>query len=199
MNIKTDIPQISALKLQVEKTIGFSPTIHTEFLELTSIIEQRLKQHVSETTLERVWGYSTRGYESVSSRTLNVLSQLTGYADWDDFIRQLHSEVHKESEMFVADAISSTTLPIGTRLRIGWQPDRLCVIKYLGDNRFVAETTENSSIKPGDSFSCMIFQKGRELYMDFFCHEGEKPNPNARYVVGQQNGLTTLEILPSNK
>lgn len=135
----------------------------------------------------------------MSSRTLNVLSQLAGYADWVDFTRQLHTKAHKESEMFIADTISSFSLAIGTRLRIGWQPDRLCVIRYLGDNRFVTETAENSSIKPGDSFSCMIFQKGRELYMDYFCHEGEEPNPNARYVVGQQNGLSTLEILPSNE
>ena len=97
--------------------------------------------------------------------------------------------------MFTANTISSSDLNIGARLRIGWQPNRVCIIRYLGDNRFVAEETENSSIKPGDSCSCLIFQKNRELYMDYFAREGEVPCPSSRYVVGQQNGLTTLEIL----
>jgi hypothetical protein len=195
MNFKTDLPQIAALRNRVEDTVGFQMKTHNDFVLLVDIIERQLKEHMSETTLERVWGYSTRGYESVSSRTLNVLSQLAGYTDWNDFTRQLHTEAHKESEMFFADTIDSSSLPLGTKLRIGWLPDRICEIRYLGNNRFIAEKTENSSIKPGDSFSCLLLQKGRELYMDYFCRKGENPNPNDRYVVGQQNGLTMLEII----
>ena len=72
MNIKTDIPQIYVLRKRIEQKIGFTPTMHIHFLKLVSIIEGELREHVSESTLERVWGYSTRGYESVSLRTLNV-------------------------------------------------------------------------------------------------------------------------------
>ena len=195
MNFKTNIPQIASLRKRVEGALGFVPSTHIHFVEMMDIIEKRLKEHVSETTLERVWGYSTRGYDSVSMRTLTVLSKLVGCEDWNAFCRTLHEADHAESEIFKAEAICSSQLSVGARLRIAWMPDRVCEIRYLGDNRFVAERTENSSIQPGDSFSCLVFQKGRELYMDHFCRSGETPTENARYVVGQRNGLTTLEII----
>ena len=197
MNFKTDLPQIAALRNRVEDAVGFQMKTHNDFVMLVNFIERQLKEHMSETTLERVWGYSTRGYDTVSMRTLSVLARLVSANDWDSFCQMLRDEDQQESEIFTANSILSINLTVGTRLRIGWQPDRLITVKYLGDNRFEAETTENSSIKPGDSFSCMQFQKGRELYMDMFqrANETSTPDPNARYVVGQRNGLTTLEVL----
>jgi hypothetical protein len=197
MNFKTDLPQIAALRNRVEDTVGFQMKTHNDFVMLVDIIERQLKEHMSETTLERVWGYSTRGYDTVSMRTLSVLARLVNTNDWESFCQMLRDEDQKESEIFSANSILTTNLTVGTRLRIGWQPDRLITVKYLGDNRFEAEATENSSIKPGDSFSCMQLQKGRELYMDMFqrANESSTPDPNARYVVGQRNGLTTLEVL----
>lgn len=201
MNYKTDIPQIVALRERVEREVGFKPKVHSDFLRLTSEIETRLNEHVSESTLERVWGYSTRGYDTVSDRTLTVLSQLIGSADWSEFVDHLHREAHAESELFTGDVLMVGNLPVGTRLQIGWQPDRLCVVRYLGENRFVAEETENSTIQPGDRFSCLQMQKGRELYMDLFQRASENgtPDENARYVVGQRSGLTTLRVLPKEE
>jgi hypothetical protein len=72
-------------------------------------------------------------------------------------------------------------------------PDRVCVIRYLGDNRFVAEQTLNSTMQAGDTFSCLQFQKGRELHLDDF--RKADPGERFRYVVGLDSGLTTLEIM----
>lgn len=197
MNVKADLPQIAVLRERVEQCVGRRMKTHSDFTMLVGVIESRLREHVSESTLERVWGYSTRGYDTVSERTLTVLSRLAGIGDWDAFRASLREASLQESEMFTGDVLASATLTVGTRLRIGWQPDRVCVIRYLGNNRFEAEMTENSTIQPGDSFSCLQFQKGRELYMDMFSRAGEQgePDVSARYVVGQRNGLTTLEVL----
>ena len=197
MNFKTDLPQIAALRNRVEQTVGFQMKTHNDFVMLVDIIEKQLKEHMSETTLERVWGSSTRGYNTISMRTLSVLARFVNANDWESFCQLLRDEAQTESEIFTANGILTANLTSGTRILIGWQPDRLITVKYLGDNRFVAESTENSSINPGDSFSCLQIQKGRELYMDMFQRAGETgtPDPDARYVVGQRNGLTTLEIL----
>ena len=196
MNIKTDIPQIYVLRKRIEQKIGFTPTMHIHFLKLVSIIEGELREHVSESTLERVWGYSTRGYESVSLRTLNVLSQLIGCRDWDEFCTMLRNELMFESDLFHVDTILTSQLKINTRLRIGWMPDRICEIRYLGNNRFVIEKVVNSStLIPGDSFSCLNFQKGRALYMDLFCKANEEHCERVHYAVGLRNGITSLEIL----
>lgn len=76
------------------------------------------------------------------------------------------------------------------------QPDRICEVEYIGENRFVAVYTENSSIRPDDSFSCLQIQKGRELYMDCFARSCEEVcNSTNRYVVGQISGITIIEIV----
>ena len=197
MSIQANIPEIAALRREVENKYGTPLHTHAHFVSLTEAIEVALREHISPTTLERVWGYSTRGYDTVSRRTLDVLSRYIGAKNWDDFCDILRAEKGCESNIFITKALMSHSLEVGTRLLIGWQPDRICEIRYLGNNRFEAIRTENSSIKPGDKFSCLLFEKGRELYMDLFqrANETSEPNPSARYVVGQQNGLTTLEIL----
>lgn len=197
MNFKTDLPQIVALRQQVEAKAGITLKTHGDFLRLVKIIEETMKEHISESTLERVWGYSTRGYDSISLRTLSLLSRFIGDEGFQAFCLRLKDEAQIESEMFVADAIVTNTLEMGDRLQIGWLPDRMIAVRYLGDNRFVVETSENSSIQSGDKFSCLQMQKGREMYMDLFQRAAETgaPNPDARYVVGQQNGLTTLKVV----
>lgn len=197
MNFKTDLPQIMALRQQVEAKVEHPMKTHGDFLRLVKTIENELKEHISESTLERVWGYSTRGYDTISLHTLSLLARFIGDTGFQSFCERLKDEAQVESEMFLAEAIITKDLEVGDRLQLGWQPNRLILVRYLGEHRFVVEETENSSIQPGDKFSCLQIQKGREMYMDLFQRASEvgQPNPNARYVVGQQHGLTTLKII----
>lgn len=197
MNYKTDIPQIVALKRAVEAAAGFKMSTHSDFLILVSLIEKKQKEHISEVTLERLWNYSTRKSDTTTERSLNVLAQYADYADWDDFCEVLRKEGGVESAFFVTESVLSADLSAGDLLRLAWLPDRVIIVKYLGDNRFEAIETENSSIRPGDRFSCLMFQKGRPLYMDMFqrCGEPTATAANSRYAVGQDNGLTAVEVI----
>lgn len=194
MNINRDMPQVDALRKRIEQVMGGMPS-HSSFEKLQSLIENRCNEHVSITTLERVWGYSTRGGNNISVRILDILSRSTGAGNWEDFCKSFSRSEGKESLVFKSNgAIESNRLAVGTRIRIGWQPDRVCEAEYLGDNRYITIWSENASIKAGDSFRCLIIQKGRELYMDNFTRKGETES-NDRYVVGQINGLTLVETI----
>ena len=203
MSIESNIPQIAALRERVESCFGKRLQVHADFLALVADIEAEQRQHISESTLERVWGYSTRGYGRVSLRTLDVLAKYAGSDNWTDFCLKLKAEGVVESETFCCDSIRSANLHIGNRLRIGWQPDRVCMVRYLGDNRFIAEKCENSKMREGATFSCLQFQLGRELVMDDFvngdtAHIAVSKNSKSsrcRYVVGNRHGLTMLELL----
>ena len=197
MNYKTDIPQISALKAAVEAAAGFKMSTHSDFLTLVSLIEKKMKEHISEVTLERLWNYSTRKSDTTTERSLNVLAQFADYKSWKDFCEALRKDGKIESAFFITESVLSSNLTPGDILRLAWQPDRIITVKYLGNNRFEAIDTENSSIRPGDTFSCLMFQKGRPLYMDMFQRYGEPAASaaNARYAVGQDNGLSAVEIL----
>ena len=59
MSIRRHIPQISALRKRVEKRYGKKLAVHADFLDLAAEIGMMLRLHISESTLERVWGYST--------------------------------------------------------------------------------------------------------------------------------------------
>ena len=194
MNIRSDAPQVVALKKEVEKKTG-SISSHSAFERVSALVESECSEHISVTTLERLWGYSTRGSNNISVRILDILARFVGAVDWNSFCRNVLELCGVESEMFVAkNVINCSELLVGDCLRLGWLPDRLCEVEYVGNNRFVATRTENSSIRPGDSFSCLQIQKGRELNMDCFARKGEPVGDN-RYVVGQLSGLTIVEIL----
>ncbi len=190
MSIERENPQIVALRRCVEARFGKQLNIHADFVALVAHIEETLKEHISESTLERVWGYSTRGYATVSLRTLDVLSNYAEGCGWHDFCQQLHENASCESLLFDVEHIISSELKVGTLVKIGWLPDRICIVEYIGDNRFIAKECHNSKMQPGDSFSTLQFTLGRELVMSDFC----RANTEARqsYVVGQKSGLTHL-------
>ncbi len=194
MSINIDNQHVKELREEVEKIVG-KISGHNKFIELASLIEEKCKEHVSITTLERLWGYSTRNANNMSERILDIIAKFVDAKGWHHFCHTPRN--NKESELFRNDGIiNCSKLEKGTRLRLGWMPDRICEIEYLGNNRFIATRTENTSIKQGDSFSCLLIQKGRELYMDYFTHSGERVNDsNARYVVGQINGLSIVEFI----
>lgn len=192
MAIKSNTPQIFAMRLSVEERFGKPLVVHADFLDLVSAIEQDQRQHISESTLERVWGYSTRGYDTVSLRTLDVLSMYGAGCSWRLFCEALAADCF--SSLFDIESITTSELSVGDCLRIGWLPDRVCEVRYLGDNRFVAEHCENSKMVRGDSFSCLQFSLGKECLLSDFRH-ADSPLSQT-YVIGQKHGLTTLTHIP---
>lgn len=190
MGIKRNIPQIYALRQSVELRFGKKLAVHADFQNLVAEIEMEQRLHISETTIERVWGYSTRGYETVSLHTLDVLSQYASGCYWDEFCKFLRNEANCESAFFNVEHIATNELSVGERLRIGWLPDRICEIRYLGENRFVAEHCENSKLQTGDTFTCLQFAFGLPLTMNDLRRNNALIGTT--YMVGQNNGLTSL-------
>lgn len=193
MSVNIDTPLIAALKIEVEKVVG-TISGHDKFVKLTELIESKCKEHISVTTLERLWGYSTRRASRVSERILDIIARFVDAKSWDDFCCKLNG--NRESILFEGnDIINCDSLKIGSRIKFGWQPDRMCEVEYLGNYRFVATKVENSTIRPGDTFRCLQIQKGRELHMDNFTRCNEQESCCARYIVGRTNGLTLLEYI----
>lgn len=194
MAIDSKIPEISELRLRTEARYGHPVKVHADFVALSEDIFITTKEHLSESTLERVWSYSTRGYETVSRRTLDVLCNYLGKKNWENFLKDLQTEGGRESDFFDRESIKSADLVPGCRLRIGWHPDRECIIRYLGDNRYKAEDTRNSQLKPGDTFSCLQFFLQSPAYLEDLS-DSEGAIKGSRYGIGLRNGLTRLQLL----
>ena len=195
MSVSVNKPEISILRKRCEEVFGQSLQTHNAFISLVDSVGVALKEHLSESTLERLWGYSTRGADAVSLRTLDVLSRYTGASSWADFLKRLKEDSLRESEEFFADGIAASSLLPGAQVLLGWLPNRRITVKYLGENRFEVVSSENASLKPGDSFSCLRFQKGRPLYLDRF--RRSCTHEEACYVAGERSGLVIASITDS--
>lgn len=193
MSVNVNIPEMTVLRTKVEEVYGKPLQTHNSFILLVGAIEANVREHVSESTLERIWGYSTRDVEAISLRTLNVLSQYVGSSSWKDFCAEIKRSSPIESEEFSGDSIISANLIKGTHLSLCWLPNRQIEIEYLGKNRFQILVSLNSSLKPGDSFECLQIQVGRPLYLDRFRRAGSQDE--TRYVVGEPSGLTFVKVL----
>ena len=192
MAINTKLPQITALKLAVEKRFGHTIESRTDFVLLTTEIENVTHEHLAENTLRRLWG-RLKGYDTVYTRTLDVLCKYIGYDHWSAFCQALQTENNIESDIIRGkESISVEELTPGNRVRIGWLPDRLCVIEYVGGRTFRAIQTQNSTLQEGDTFECSIILKNYPLFVDNLVHGGEHCQ---RYSIGINNGLTILELL----
>ena len=211
MRIKTDTPEIALLRGEVCARAGFTPHVHAEFANLAAAIEQGQRSHISATTLERLWNYSTRGYKTVYEHTLDMLCQYVGDDSWQAFLRRswaegnaqvvlgapgasgaLNASVQPGPTEVCPEAIIPADLEIGTVLRIRWRPDRICEMRYIGDSRFVCCFSQNTHIQPGDSFCCRRISAGEPLRMDGFVRAADS---ELSYTIGHKNGLTGVEVV----
>ena len=192
MAIKTDNPQLALLRIEVEKKFGAAVQTPYDFVGLASSIEECTHEHISDSTLKRIWGY-VKSYPTVAVHTIGQLCSYVGHPDWEDWCGHLAAAGIIESEIVSAPgSIKADSLQAGDRLYISWAPDRECWLEYLGDRRFRAERTVNSKLKAGDCFCCSVFIKGRPLYVDNLVQDGAVFES---YAMGMEHGLTDVEKL----
>ena len=192
MAVRTDIPQIAALRNAVEKHFGHPIESRTDFSLLAQEIERVTHDHIAENTLRRLWG-KIAGYGTVFTRTLDVLCRYVGYEHWKTFCTEIQNSSPRESDIISkGTTIKVENLVSGDRIRIGWLPDRICVVEYVGGRTFKAIDAKNSTLQVGDTFECSIMIKNYPLFVDNLVHGGEHCT---RYSIGLSNGLTTLEKL----
>lgn len=189
MGTRYDSPQIAALKLEVEKAFGRPVKTPADFVLVADRIESKTREHISDSTIKRLFN-PVLAYNTISSRTLNVISQYAGYDHFEAFCKHLAESGQIESEAIDAtESIKTEDLTPGDLLRITWMPNRELTLKYLGKNQFQVVSSINSSVKTGDTFFCSSFTKGRCLYVDNLLSDGKV---SESYAMGTSHGLTSV-------
>ncbi len=174
----------------VEESVSRKMKTPADFQFLTGVIQERCKETLGVTTLKRIWGYID-GYDTTRYSTLSVLARCVGFHDWDDFLAN-HGRSGESSNLVLGRAIYPHDIQPEEFVRIAWAPDRRVLLKYLGEGSFVVVESENSKLKPGDTFRCSCFIIGEPLYLDDFVRDG---NPPTLFVVGNKGGLTEARLV----
>ena len=190
--MEIDRPEIYELRLRIEASIKRKIETPADFDFLRGIIWERTHEQISTSTLKRLWGY-VDGIDNARNSTLNVLSKALGYESWDAFILKLKSENVDNSDLVMSESMSSGDLNVGDMLLIAWQPNRVCRLKYLGDNQFEVMESQNSKLKVGDTFRCGLFILGEPVYINDLRQNNGTGEPKL-FVIGNKSGLVKLRI-----
>lgn len=178
--LRTDIETALKKKLQTPK----------DFEYLRERIYARLHTLVSRTTLMRLWGYVD---EEVTPRkgTLDILSKFLGYQDWESYQENASLPKGQQSSPVMSRKLNvNSDLYIGERLRLTWQPDRVCDVEYLGELSFRVIASENTRILPSDTFQCSLIVEGEPLYLDNLRKgDGSTSAETIAYVCGKKTGV----------
>lgn len=185
--MKPNETEILLLREMVEKSVSRKMKTPADFQFLTGVIQERCKESLGVTTLKRIWGYID-GYDTTRYSTLSILARCVGFRDWDDFVAN-HSRSGESSNMVLGRALYPSEIPAEGQVFIAWSPDRRVTLKHLGDGSFEVLNSENSKLKPGDTFHCSCFIIGEPLYLDNFVRG---TNPPTLFVVGNKGGLTEV-------
>jgi len=179
---------IFALRAEMEQVLGRKLKTPNDFMFCVGAIWEKLHQNLSPTTLKRLWGYID-GADTTRLSTLNILSQFLGYSDWEDYLVCLEQKSESQSGILQQPQIAASDLQKGTQIEIQWQPNRRCVLEYLGENSFVVLESEHSKLQKGNTFECLSFYLHQPLYIDNLIQDN---NPPVSFVVGKRDGLTVV-------
>ena len=181
---------LSQLRTLAETSVGKQMKTPKDFSALSQRIYSRLHQHVSATTLKRLWGYQQD--EGPARRTtLNIMAQFCGFANWDSFVKNSeHGD--SQSAIILGRYMAVDTMEPGTLLQLTWAPNRVCNIRYTGNHNFYVVKSLNAKLQPGDTFRCDVLIEQQPLYIYNLVQDPKKPAVS--YYAGRQDGIR-FEVL----
>lgn len=183
------IPELNYLLRQVEKKLGRDLRTSSDFEALSIIIEKENGELLSSSTLKRLYGYVTMKPTPRKS-TLDILSRYLGFRNFSDFVQNLKNNSEFSSQFFSSKAIMAEEMKAGDTLRIGWEPDRVVQLRYLGESEFEVMESINSQLCVGDRFFQAHFIPGYPLYISSILRNGEH---TPSYIAGRLNGLNLVK------
>lgn len=183
-------PEIEELKSLAECKYGKMLSTTTDFEVFSLHLSKLLNQTVSPSTLKRMWGYVSDSHKP-RMFTLDVLSQYLGHRNYTDFIIWLKKSHRYNSSFFNADQLISCTIIPGTVVEIGWSPNRLVRLTYLGDSTYEVIESENSKMCPGDRFVTGCFIKKQPLLLPYLERKDGRTPP---FIAGRNGGLTIINV-----
>ena len=177
------------LKEIVIRQLGRSLESPRDFEYLSEQIQVVTGEYLSPTTLKRLFGYIPQTSEPRVT-TLSIIARYVGYKGWQDYLTNSHTE----SDFVAAKKIMTKELAIGQKITLAWNPDRECMIEYLGNNRFVVLHAANAKMQVGDQFTATQFVLGQALTAMDYIAVREPNTKQDTYIAGAQSGLTKLEL-----
>lgn len=184
-------PQIEELKTMIEQKYGKSLSTTTDFEEFSIYLHKNTNKNVSSSTLKRLYGYVNDDHKPRVA-TLDVLALYIGYNDFMDFCQWLKTSTKFNSSFFMTQQLISSELTEGDEVTIGWSPNRILQLRYLGESTYEITSAENSKLKAGDKFVTGCIIKEQPLYLPYIERDGHR---TPSFVAGRNGGITLIKVI----
>ena len=185
----TNIPELSHLLSEVERTYGRRIATSTDFEALSVMIEHQTRELISASTLKRLWGYVTL-LPTPWMTTLDVLARYIGQSSFKKFCEVLKESNISVSGFFTSRCILASDLEAGDKIAVGWAPNRLVTLSYKGNYEFEVITSENSQLIAGDVLEMNEVTMGYPLVVPRILRNG---NYTPSYIAGRNGGINHLK------
>lgn len=176
--------KLAELRELMERTCQRKMRTPKDFDTMSAQIFLVTHQNVNSSTLKRFYGYVGE-VQFPRESTLDILCQYVGFCSWEAFVQQ-DSSTKKESNLVVGEHFYASQLRMGQRVRIIWQPDRVVVAVYGGNDRFVVIEAEQTKLPVGATFRCSLFIQNEPLYITEVTGLSSIP---VDYVCGSDHGI----------
>lgn len=182
--------QIQQLIHAIEQAVGYKVKTPKDFEHLAQRIEFRTREHISTSTLKRLWGY-VQGYAATRQTTWDILCRFIGYHDVEHFLSATNNgeQAPSSSTLFEGECLYVDELSKGTLLRLSWAPGRVCDVYYEGDYTFHVVASKLTKLTPDSTFRCYIIEQGKPLYISHLRFNTDQQNL-FNYVAGMNGGIT---------
>ena len=180
----------SEILKKIESRFGREIRYSQECEALSEAIFEVTGERLGITTLKRMFGLV--GEKVVPRKsTMDIIAQYTGYSDYSGMLKDMGDDTQL-SAFTPVDGIDVSELEDGTQVQIAYRPNRLLIMTYLGDFRFIINESHNSKVVKGDTLKITHLNNGFELVVLEVVRDGVNLG---QYVAAKDGGITTIEII----
>lgn len=174
---------------RIEEKFGKKLEYSCDCEALSEAIREETGQRIAVATLKRMTGFASQQCNPHLS-TMDILARYVGYPNYKLLAKEINDDT-EISDFAWVEELESKTLKEGTQLQITYDPGRVLVLTYLGNDTFIVNESYKSKLKQGDKVTISHFTKGFELLVSDVVRDGESLGP---YQAAKAGGLTSIEI-----
>lgn len=174
---------------KIEEKFGKKLQYSNDCEALSEAIIEETGQRIAVATLKRMTGFTS---QKCIPRlyTMDIIARYLGYPNFKVLAKELNEDT-EISDFAWVEELESKTLKEGTQLQITYDPGRVLVLTYLGNDTFIVNESYKSKLQQGDKVTISHFTKGFELLVSDVVRNGESLGP---YQAAKAGGLTSIEV-----
>ena len=146
-------------------------------------------ERLSVSTLKRMFGFVSLEVEPRKS-TMDIIAQFIGYPNYELLINDIGKDT-KISQFSDIEEVITSDLKEGSQIKITYDPNRILILTYLGNEYFIVNKSLNSKLCKGDKIRVSHFVKGFELIVSDVIRDNTSIGS---YRAAKSGGLTSIEF-----